>query len=416
MVFPGQTRIMPRLSPPHELVVMPRLTIVSDVCYPTLCDGVASILTRTIQELLARGYQIQLVAPQGSEMPGVEIIELNSLPITEVDGQVMPLPNLHMFRRIKAFDPDAILFLDPRLLALQTFWLFRVLFGKQKLVATFHTDNFQYMKIHFGIPYPVSKLIHRVLMNNFSQVISVSRYARRILVNAGVKTTTGLWAGGVDCQLFHPQKRSHDLRSQLLQNGEETIALYVGRVSREKGIDRLVPLFAAAEELKVRWLIVGDGDDKAELERQAEGYPVTFTGKLSGEDLARAYASADLFVFPSQTDTFGLVLIEAMASGIPAMAFNHGGVPDIICHEEDGLVLAADTDASDLLNRFAKLVKDPVKRLAMGHKARHAVESTWDWQESVSHLLQLIAEHSLSETPQSHQHGETGHQCVDQPY
>ena len=141
-----------------------RLTIISDVCYPTVCDGVASILTRTVSELLAQGHEVQLVVPDGSEMPGVELVTLKSLPITEVDGQVMPLPSFAMFSKVKGFDPDIILFMDPRLLALQTFLLFRLFFGKTRLVATFHTDNFKYMKIHFGIPHFVSTLIHRFLM------------------------------------------------------------------------------------------------------------------------------------------------------------------------------------------------------------------------------------------------------------
>lgn len=365
-----------------------RITIVSDVCYPTVCDGVASILTRTVQELLGQGHELQLVVPKGSEMPGVELIELKSLPITEVDGQVMPLPSIGMFRQIKAFQPDVILFLDPRLLALQTFLLFRLVFGKKRMVATFHTDNFQYMKIHFGIPYPVTALLHRFLMNSFSQVISVSTYAKRILMDVGVKTTTGLWSGGVDTQLFHPSKRCDAFRRNQLQGEESTLALYVGRVSVEKGIDRLEALFKEARDKKVRWLIVGDGDDKASLEALADGYPVTFLGKLTGEALAKAYASSDFFVFPSQTDTFGLVLIEAMASGIPAIAFDHGGVPDIIKHGEDGLVI--DPQQGCLQAAFSELADNASFRKSLGRAARHSVEHTWCWQQSIQRLLSMI--------------------------
>lgn len=378
-----------------------RLTIVSDVCYPTVCDGVASILTRTVQELLSQGHELQLVVPQGSEMPGVELVELRSLPITEVDGQVMPLPSLRMFRQVKAFNPDVILFLDPRLLALQTFLMFRFLFGKQRLVATFHTDNFQYMKIHFGIPYIVSALIHKVLMNSFSQVISVSSYAKRILMDVGVKTTTGLWSGGVDTQLFHPDKRCETFRQSMLQNNEDTIALYVGRVSKEKGIDRLEALFKASEEQNVRWLIVGDGDDKASLEKLAADYPVTFLGKLVNEELATAFASSDFFVFPSQTDTFGLVLIEAMASGIPAIAFKHGGVPDIIKHDQDGIIVNSEQDSdvnsASLLTAFKKMAADKGLRTTFGAAARASVEKQWCWSESTHKLMAMISHDNSAE-------------------
>ncbi|MDX1692536.1 MAG: glycosyltransferase [Ketobacteraceae bacterium] len=394
-----------------------RITIVSDVCYPTVCDGVASILTRTVQELLGRGHRIQLVVPRGSEMPGVdEIVELKSLPITEVDGQVMPLPQRGMFKRIKSFDPEIILFLDPRLLALQTFWLFRLVFGKHKLVATFHTDNFQYMKIHFGIPHWVSTVLHRVLMNSFSQVISVSQYAKDILMRAGVKTTTGLWAGGVDTILFHPNQRSDAFRRQLLQGEEETLALYVGRVSVEKGIDRLLPLFRKAAANKVRWVIVGDGDDKAILEQKAGDYPVTFLGKRHGKELAQAYASADLLVFPSQTDTFGLVLIEAMAAGIPVVAYQHGGVPDIITHGQDGLIVDPESGEQGLLEACYSLAGDKAQRIRMGKNARQSAEENWSWGKSINHLLMLINNQTYSETPVGNTHREAGDSTIEQPY
>lgn len=367
-----------------------RFTIVSDVCYPTVCDGVASILTRTVQELLALGHEVQLVVPEGSEMPGVEMIELKSVPITEEDGQVMPIMNLGMFGKIKAFAPDIILFMDPRLLALQSFPLFRLYFGKARLFATFHTDNFKYNKIYFRIPYVVTGWLYRMMMNNYSQVISVSSYAQSILDNAGVKNTSGIWSGGVDATLFHPGKRCETFRREILQNDEEKIALYVGRIAKEKGLERLLPLFKQAREQNVRWLMVGDGDDRKALQEQVKDLPVTFIGKQTGEDLAKAYASSDVFVFPSQTDTFGLVLIEAMASGLPVVAFNHGGVPDIIDDQVNGLMLDA---ASDVLpSVFRELVSNQALRMKLGANGRTSVEHRWEWSTCINELINMMTD------------------------
>lgn len=373
-----------------------RFTIVSDVCYPTVCDGVASILTRTVQELLASGHEIQLVVPEGSEMPGVEMIELKSVPITEEDGQVMPIMNLSMFGKIKAFAPDVILFMDPRLLALQSFPLFRLFFGKARLFATFHTDNFKYNKIYFRIPYVVTGWLYRLMMNNYMQVMSVSSYAQSILEQAGVKNTAGIWSGGVDATLFHPSKRCDAFRREILQNDEETIALYVGRITREKGLERLLPLFEQAREQKVRWLMVGDGDDRKALQEQVKDLPVTFVGKQTGEDLAKAYASSDLFVFPSQTDTFGLVLIEAMASGLPVIAFNHGGVPDIIDDQINGVMLDPASDA--LPSVFRELVSNKELRAALAANGRASVEHRWEWSTCVNDLINMMADSSDCQT------------------
>lgn len=370
-----------------------RITLVSDVCYPTVCDGVASILTHLVRELTAQGHVLQLVVPRGSEMPGVELVTLPAVPVAKSDGQVMPFFSIAMFRQIRRFDPDLILFLDPRFLAIQAIFLFRLLFGKRKLLATFHTDNFQYLKILFGIPYVFSKWLHRIVFGNFQRIISVSEYCRQLLIKAGLKNCEGIWWGGLDTALFHPDKRRASLRESVLQAGEHTIALHVGRLSREKGIDRLAPLFAASAAQGVRWVIVGDGDDRAMLEQAAEGFPVTFVGKQHGEALAEYYASADFFVFPSTTDTFGLVVTEAMAAGIPALAFNHGAIPQIIQHGMDGWV--ADVSPESLLEGFVALATDTTQRQAMGHRARLSLASKGSWPASVGHLLEMLESASV---------------------
>src|SRR5262249_21131152 len=148
------------------------------------------------------------------------------------------------------------------------------------------------------------------------------------------------WGRGVDHDLFHPVRRDAELREQLLGDGD-TLLLSVGRVSNEKRLDNLLQAFAyVSRELpSTRLLIVGDGPARSSLERTA---PVgtSFYGEARGEELARLYAASDVFCFPSTTDTFGQVLLEAAASGLPVVAAAAGGAVDLVADRETGLLIA----------------------------------------------------------------------------
>lgn len=184
---------------------------------------------------------------------------------------------------------------------------------------------------------------------------------------------------GVDVQRFHPGHGdpsfwpSHGLR------GRNTL-LYVGRLSREKNLSFLAGVFRDLVDhgADVELAMVGDGPDRATLEQALKGYPVAFTGYLRGEQLAAAYASSALFVFPSTTDTFGNVVMEALASGTPALVSNEGGPAELVHHREAGLVLPAH-DHGRWMDAIDTLVHEPSRRKDMGRCARRLAEqSTFD--------------------------------------
>jgi len=177
--------------------------------------------------------------------------------------------------------------------------------------------------------------------------------------------------------LFAPEKRSETFwRDRGLRAGE-TAMLFVGRVSKEKNLDLLVSATRRLAEMKVpvRPIIVGDGPYMSEMRQLLPD--AIFTGYLGGEDLAMAYASADFFVFPSTTDTFGNVVLEAQACGIPAIVSDVGGPRDLVAHGVDGLVTRA-LDVADLAGAIRRLAESPAERQAMGTAARKRVE-TRDW-------------------------------------
>jgi len=181
---------------------------------------------------------------------------------------------------------------------------------------------------------------------------------------------------GVDATLFNPAKRSEALRHGLLLAGEHTLFLYVGRLSVEKNLESLVPMLAGTPGCRL--VLVGEGPLRASLEARFSGLPATFLGLKRGEELAQIYASADVLTFPSLTETFGQVVQEAMASGLPVLACRAGGVQDLFRDGAEGY-LCQPGDAGTWLDRARRLGGDAALRSGFGRQARASAASrTWD--------------------------------------
>ena len=153
-----------------------------------------------------------------------------------------------------------------------------------------------------------------------------------------------IWPRGVDTALFQPARRDGALRATWLTGQThpegKAILLYVGRLSWEKNLHLLAQAYRDMDHTRCYLVIVGGGPARSDLQRALHGLPVTFTGYLSGKALAAAYASADVFAFPSTTETFGQVVLEAMASGLPVVGLLAEGVRDLVTDEQTGLLLA----------------------------------------------------------------------------
>jgi glycosyltransferase involved in cell wall biosynthesis len=199
---------------------------------------------------------------------------------------------------------------------------------------------------------------------------------------------TDLWQRGVDTELFRPELRSDAMRQRLLGSHSDTgkLLLYIGRLSAEKQIERIRPVLEAIPD--ARLALVGDGPHRAKLEEHFAGLPVHFVGYLAGEELASAYASGDAFVFPSSTETLGLVLLEAMAAGCPVVGANRGGIPDIVTDGDNGCLYepeGADGGAASLTAAVQRLLGDATERQALRLAARREAER-WDWHGATQQL------------------------------
>jgi glycosyltransferase involved in cell wall biosynthesis len=179
---------------------------------------------------------------------------------------------------------------------------------------------------------------------------------------------------GIDTELFHPKKRFASGKGKYFAEKEITL-LYVGRISREKNLPLLVQAYRtlSAKDKNLRLLVVGDGPYLNEMVASLQGTKCNFTGYLKGEELSAAYAAADIFVFPSTTDTFGNVILEAQASGLPVIVSDQGGPCENMLPEKTGLITAGN-NADSLAQAIATLAAAPERRAAMGIAARAFME------------------------------------------
>ncbi|XP_031488284.1 sulfoquinovosyl transferase SQD2-like [Nymphaea colorata] len=189
-----------------------------------------------------------------------------------------------------------------------------------------------------------------------------------------------LWNKGIDSKSFHPHYRSEQMRIRLT-NGEpeKPLIIHVGRLGFEKSLDFLKRLMDRLPGVRIAF--VGDGPYRPELEKMFSGMPVVFTGMLHGEELSQAYASGDVFVMPSESETLGQVVMEAMSSGVPVVAARAGGIPDTIPEDQDGKIsyLFTPGDVDDCLCKVQSLLTNEELRTTMGKAAREEMEK-YDWK------------------------------------
>jgi glycosyltransferase involved in cell wall biosynthesis/predicted metal-dependent phosphoesterase TrpH len=243
------------------------------------------------------------------------------------------------------------------------------------LLGSYHTELVRYAGLRTGDE-QLETVVRAALAAFYGQcahVLSPSPASDLALQELGIDPRRiGRWDRGVDCERFSPDRREEGPMPGRID------VLYAGRLTREKGADLLADAFIAAHarDPRLHLVLAGGGPEEDQL-RARLGDNATFFGWLDGDDLAAAYASADMFLFASRTDTFGQVLLEAMASGLPVIAVDEGGPRSIVRHGLTGLLRAPDAD--DLARAVNALADDPARRERMGAAAlEFARKRSWD--------------------------------------
>jgi glycosyltransferase involved in cell wall biosynthesis len=367
-----------------------RIAIFTETFLPKV-DGIVTVACLLLDHLSKRGIETTIVAPK----MGVE--RYNDTPVIGVPGVTMPLyPEVKVgpaqfgtYRQVKAFQPDLIHVFHPVLIGQPGMLMARAL--GVPVLASFHLDVAQLVH-HFNLSFleSFSHFMTRLVFNGADYALAPSQPVLEYMRGLGIEGV-GLWRRGVDSEQFNPRHYNESMRLALSAgHPDETLLLYVGRLSTEK---RLHQIRAVLEALPgTRLALVGDGPARAELEAHFAGTPTTFMGYLSGAALSQAYASADVFVFPSSLETFGLVIVEAMAAGLPVVAAQVGGVMETVVEGQTGYTFKID-DVAGMIAGVRQAVASREHLREMGVAARAFAETqSWDviMDEVVEHYERLI--------------------------
>lgn len=356
-----------------------KIAIFTDTFYPDI-NGVARTLKRLTEYLEAKNITFKIFAPESTreQLSARDIHRFKSISFFLYPECRIAFPNLlNIKAELIDFSPDLIHVATPFNLGLSG-----VYFAKKlniPLVGSYHTDFDQYLN-YYDLPF-LSKFLWKYMNwfhHSFIKLFVPSKETFYQLRKQGF-TNLEIWPRGVDCKVFHPFYDKKAVREKYGLS-KKYLLTYVGRLAPEKDLNTLLAVstsLPAQLNENIEWLVIGDGPLREELQKKA---PVNmrFTGYLNGEHLAEIYAASDLFVFPSQTETFGNVVLEALASGTPVIGANAGGVKNLVKSGVTGF-LCTPGHIEEFALSIQKLLRHDSLRIQMGWEGRNfALFQNWD--------------------------------------
>ncbi len=344
-------------------------------------NGVALTLQRQVAVALKNNKQLTLITCDEKDRADVNgVAHFKPVGVFDMPAynglRLFYPPFLDMLNYCHGMDFTHIHTATPGPIGLAALAISRIL--KRPIIGTYHTAFPQYAQYLTGDAM-IEDLTWKYTLwyyNQLDWIYVSSKNSKLELTEKGIKPSKiRVIERGIDITSFHPSKRN-GLMAERYGIGEGVTALYVGRVSREKNLAVLVAAFknVCRSLSNIRLLVVGDGPYREDMSRELADYPCFFTGYLSGEDLHAAYAAADFFVFPSTTDTFGNVVMEAQASGLPVIVTDQGGPVENMIPGTTGLAVKGD-DRLALVAAMTTLYTDETRRIEMGKAAREYMET-----------------------------------------
>ncbi|MCG8526787.1 MAG: glycosyltransferase family 1 protein [Opitutales bacterium] len=377
-----------------------RISLVTET-FPPEVNGVARTLFNLVKGLKEKGHEMQVIRPKQqdvehlAEEPNIEHVSVLSLPLPGYRGLRIGLPSRNRCVRIwKKTRPDVIYIATEGPLGYSALQAAKRL--KIPVTSGFHT-NFQHYMMHYnlGLLKDPAELYLKDFHNRTLATFAPTEDTRDRLFELGFKNLK-LMGRGVDTHLFTPSNRNEELRKSWGAGPHDPVCLYVGRIASEKNMKLF---FRTIHSLRknhdnVVAVVVGDGPERKTYE--ADNSHVIFAGMKKGEDLAEYYASADYFLFPSLTETFGNVVTEALASGLIIVAFNYAAPRLYITSGQNGFLADMD-DSEDFIQKTQAAVKLGELRDNIKKEARRTAQSiSWDRVvENFEHDINEI----LSEQP-----------------
>lgn len=375
-------------SPPRKVSLLVEPTPFTHV------SGYSNRFKEMLRYLQQAGDDAEVITPDNSAnrpddflgfpiiyVPGFRLIFYRQVQLTLDIG-------FKAYRRLKQYKPDVMHVAAPGFFLIPAILYARLL--GIPLVISYHTHLSVYAARY--VPWPGLKqiavwftnLVLPFFLNKADLVLATSPQLKQQLEEIGCKRID-VWRKGIDTDVFSPEykKENVEMRS-LLTDGhpEAPLLLYVGRLGTEKRIEQIKEVLARIPS--ARLAIVGAGPAEESLKAHFAHTPTVFTGLLAGESLSRAYAAGDVFVMPSDSETLGFVVLEAMASGVPTVCANAGGLPNLVVDGTTG-TLFPPNDVDAMTECVRQLIEGPELRAKMGAAAREETLK-WNWQAATSLL------------------------------
>ena len=355
-----------------------RIAVFSDTFFPQI-NGVSRVLGKYLEYMDKKDIEYSLFVPDKQE----RVYDGNIIPLGGVKFVLYPEMKIVIPRYLKvkhvldAFKPDLVHLATPFSMGLMGMKYARA--RQLPLISSYHTNFDQYLN-YYDLPLligPVNKYVK--WFHSFSQLnFCPSRETLLQLQELGINNLE-VCPNGVDQEFFSPDFRNDQTRQSLFAGDEGPILLYVGRIAPEKGLDVLLKAVKTLNHwgTSFKLILVGDGPSREKLEAMGIDN-VLFLGYKTGRELQEIYASADLFVFPSTTETFGNVVLEAMCSGLPVVAARAGGVKDNVIDMYNGMTFQPG-DHLDMARAINMLIHDKTLLAQLVTNAlEYAMTKTWD--------------------------------------
>lgn len=365
-------------TPPRRICLMVEPTPFTHV------SGYSNRFKNLLLQLREAGDEVLVIVPDNDpeapkEFAGARIVNVPGFRFPLYQRITLTLGLRGVYGAIKAFDPDVIHLTTPGFLVLSTLFFARLL--RKPLMLSYHTNLVNYAASYgLGWLQAATWLMLRLEHNRADFTLTTSPQLCEELVSHGFERV-GLWRKGIDTHIFSPAFRSWDMRARLTDgHPEDKLIIYVGRVGMEKNLTFFAPLLARFPA--VRLAIVGDGPARGHVEEALAGTKTIFTGILQGEELSAAFASADVFVMPSESETLGFVVLESMASGVPVVGARAGGIPDIISHNENGYLFEPG-NLESAAGYLETMLVDDALRTRLGEASREEA-LRWGWRASAA--------------------------------
>lgn len=350
-------------------------------------QGAEVLVVTTGPGVTLPGYDFSAACEQPSDYHGAKVISCYSVGCPFYWS--MPLSfalSPRIYKAVADFQPDLIHCSSPGLMV-GAAWIYSRLL-RLPLVKAYHTHIPAYLP-RYGLSFLVNAMWSVLRFLHAAAHLTLTTSAQMLTELKGQRVAADrhidVWKRGVDSDLFHPSYKCAAMRRRLTAgHPEDPVMIYCGRLGSEKNLTFLKGILERVPNLRLAF--VGDGPSRGDLERHFRGTKTVFLGMLHGEELSQAYASGDLFAMPSESETLGFVVLEAMSAGLPVVAVRAGGLPDIIQRDGETGFLYESGDVTRAAELTRRLVEDPALRARIGAAAREEV-SRWDWMAATRHLL-----------------------------